>query len=147
MNSKKEIKILLVEDNPGDVRLTKEALRTSLAPYHCHTVSDGVEALEFLTKESGSPGHFRPDLILLDLNLPRMDGRELLGRIKSHDKLKSIPVIVLTTSDDKSDIAQTYELHANCYILKPIDFGEFMRVFEAIDKFWFNCVALPPQRF
>ena len=133
--------ILLVEDNPGDVRLTREALRDGKIFNRLHHAPDGVEALAFLRAED-SP---RPDLILLDLNLPRMDGREVLEQIKADESLNQIPVVVLTTSKAEEYVLRSYGLHANCYIVKPLDFDRFTEVVNAIENFWFRIVKLPPR--
>jgi chemotaxis family two-component system response regulator Rcp1 len=138
-----DIEILLVEDNPGDVRLTKEALKEGKVRNSLHTVMDGEEAMAFLRKEGKYSGAPRPDLILLDLNLPKKDGREVLAEIKDDDDLKSIPVVVLTTSQAEEDIARTYNLHANCYITKPVDLEQFLNVVHSIEKFWLSVVKLP----
>ena len=139
------IDILLVEDNPGDVRLTKEALREGKVYSNLHTVKDGVEAMEYLRREGKYKEAPRPDIILLDLNLPRKDGREVLEEIKSDDKLKRIPVVVLTTSKAEEDVLRTYNLHANCYVTKPVDLEKFMVVVKTIDIFWLTVVTLPPN--
>jgi two-component system, chemotaxis family, response regulator Rcp1 len=139
------IEILLVEDNPGDVRLTKEALREGKVYSNLHTVKDGVEAMEYLRREGKYKDVPRPDIILLDLNLPRKDGREVLEEIKSDDKLKRIPVVVLTTSKAEEDVLRTYNLHANCYVTKPVDLEKFMVVVKTIDIFWLTVVTLPPN--
>jgi CheY-like chemotaxis protein len=139
------IEILLVEDNPGDVRLTKEALREGKVYSNLHTVKDGVEAMEYLRREGKYKDAPRPDIILLDLNLPRKDGREVLEEIKSDDKLKRIPVVVLTTSKAEEDVLRTYNLHANCYVTKPVDLEKFMVVVKTIDIFWLTVVTLPPN--
>jgi chemotaxis family two-component system response regulator Rcp1 len=137
------VEILLVEDNPDDVDLTLEALKDAKMHTSLHTVEDGVEALAFLRKE-GKYSHVpRPDLILLDLNLPKKDGREVLAEIKSDTDLQQIPVVVLTTSDAEEDIVKAYQLHANCYIKKPVDFDQFIKVVNAIEGFWFTMVKLP----
>ena len=119
------IEILLVEDNPGDVRLTKEALKDAKVINNLHVAGDGIEALDFLKRQGKYPGAIRPDLILLDLNLPRKDGREVLGEIKADPGLRQIPVVILTTSKAEEDILKTYDLHANCYITKPVDLEKF----------------------
>jgi chemotaxis family two-component system response regulator Rcp1 len=137
------IEILLVEDNPGDVRLTREALKEGKVLNHLSVVCDGVEALAFLHKENEYATRPSPDIILLDLNLPRMDGRELLARLKTDEKLKRIPVVILTTSKAEEDIIQTYNLHANCYITKPVDLNQFITVVKSIEDFWFTVVKLP----
>jgi chemotaxis family two-component system response regulator Rcp1 len=136
-------KILLVEDNPGDVRLTMEALKEGKILNEVSVVSDGVEALAFLHREGGYAGAARPDLILLDLNLPKKDGREVLEEIKGDDDLKKIPVVVLTTSAAERDILKAYNLHANCYIAKPVDLDQFIRVVQSIEDFWLTIVRLP----
>lgn len=141
--SGKLIEILLVEDNPGDVRLTREALKEGKVRNNLHVASDGVEALAFLRREGHGADAPRPDLILLDLNLPRMDGRELLEEIKQDDALRSIPVVILTTSRDEEDILRTYDLHANCYITKPVDLDQFISVVRSIEDFWLTIVKLP----
>ena len=137
------IDILLVEDNPGDVRLTVEGLKESKVRNNLHVARDGVEAMEFLRREGPHTGAVRPDLILLDLNLPRMDGREVLLEIKSDAKLKTIPVVVLTTSRAEHDVLRSYELQANCYITKPADLEQFITVVKSIEDFWFTIVTLP----
>lgn len=137
------IEILLVEDNPGDVRLTQEALRDSRILNNLHCAGDGVEALAFLNREGAFQGAPRPDLILLDLNLPRKDGRELLAEIKQNPDLKRIPVVVLTTSEAEQDILKTYDLHANCYITKPVDLDKFVTIVKGLEEFWLSIVKLP----
>ncbi|MHA2295425.1 MAG: response regulator [Candidatus Hodarchaeales archaeon] len=139
------INILLVEDNPGDVRLTQEALNESKLGNDLHVVKDGVEALAFLRREGVYSDVPRPDLILLDLNLPKKDGREVLEVIKEDDNLRSIPVVVLTASKAEEDVLKTYNLHANCYITKPIDFTQFTKVVSSIKEFWFTIVKLPSR--
>jgi chemotaxis family two-component system response regulator Rcp1 len=139
------VEILLVEDNPGDVRLTKETLQDSRLLNRMCVVSDGVEAMAFLRREGSYAAAARPDLILLDLNLPRMDGREVLAEIKADEELRRIPVIVLTTSSAEKDILKTYDLHANCYITKPVNLDQFTSVVRAIEAFWFTIVTLPPR--
>lgn len=148
MNNKKDFKatdILLVEDNPGDVRLTKEAFKESKICNIINVMEDGVEAMRYLRKEGKYKDAVRPDLILLDLNLPKMDGREVLREIKSDTNLKRIPVAVLTTSKDEEDIFKSYDLHANCYITKPIDLKQFVAVVKSLEDFWFTIVTLPPE--
>jgi chemotaxis family two-component system response regulator Rcp1 len=140
----KPIEILLVEDNPGDVRLTCEALREAKVANQLHVVEDGVEAMSFLRRESRYAGVPRPDLILLDLNLPRKDGREVLAEIKQDADLKRIPVVVLTSSAAEQDVLQAYSLHANCYITKPVDLDQFLRIVRSIEDFWLVVVKLPP---
>jgi chemotaxis family two-component system response regulator Rcp1 len=137
------IEILLVEDNPGDVRLTVEGLNESKVRNNLHVARDGVEAMEFLRRKGRHGDAVRPDLILLDLNLPRMDGREVLAEIKSDAKLKTIPVVVLTTSRAEQDVLRSYELQANCYITKPVDLEQFIAVVKSIEDFWFTIVTLP----
>ncbi len=137
------IEILLVEDSPGDVRLTIEALKEAKVKNNLNVAKDGVEALDFLFKKKQYANANRPDLILLDLNLPRKDGRELLAEIKNDENLKRIPIVILTTSNNESDILRTYNLHANCYITKPVDFEQFYRVIKSIEDFWMTIVKLP----
>ena len=139
------VEILLVEDNPADVRLTKEALKEEKIHNNLNVVKDGIEALAFLRKQAPFQKAVRPDLILLDLNLPRKDGREVLKEIKEDENLKCIPVVVLTVSEAESDILKTYNLHANCYITKPIDLSQFSRVVKSIQDFWLTIVKLPPK--
>lgn len=142
----KPIEILLVEDNPGDVRLSIEVLRDAKVHNHLNTVSDGVEALAFLRHEGIYADAPHPDLILLDLNLPKKDGREVLAEIKADDKLKRIPVVVLTTSQSEEDILKAYELHANCYISKPVNLDQFIKVVQSIEAFWLTIVKLPADK-
>jgi two-component system response regulator len=137
------IDILLVEDSPTDVLLAQEALEHAKMLNNLHVVSDGVEAMEFLRREPPFENAVRPDLILLDLNLPRKDGREVLAEVKADNVLKRIPVVVLTTSQDEQDIFKAYGLHANCYVSKPVDFDRFTEVVRAIESFWFTVVSLP----
>jgi CheY-like chemotaxis protein len=137
------VEILLVEDNPGDVRLTKEALKEGKVANNLHVAMDGMEALAFLRKEGEYKDKPRPDLILLDLNLPKKDGREVLEEIKQDASLKKIPVVILTTSQDEADILKTYKLHANCYITKPVDLNQFIKVVHSIEDFWLTLVKLP----
>ena len=139
------IEILLVEDNQGDVRLCREALKRSEVPNNLSVARDGVEALTFLCREGEMHDAPRPDLILLDLNLPRKDGREILAEIKASDNLKRIPVIILTTSQSEDDINVTYKLHANCYITKTINFKQFIKVVKSIEIFWLSTVTLPSK--
>lgn len=143
-SSYEAIEILLVEDNPGDVRLTKEALKDSKLHNTLSVVEDGVEAMAFLRRQPPYEDAPRPDIILLDLNLPRKDGREVLEEIKNDADLRRIPVVVLTTSEDDSDILATYNLHANCYITKPVDLNRFITIVKNIENFWFSIVKLPP---
>jgi two-component system response regulator len=140
----RSIEILLVEDSPTDVLLTKRALSDARFINRLHVVEDGVKALAFLRKEPPYADAVRPDLILLDLNLPKKDGREVLADIKEDDELKVIPVIVLTTSRAEEDIVRSYRLHANCYITKPVDFDSFIDAISTLEKFWFAVVTLPP---
>ena len=136
--------VLLVDDNPGDVRLTQEAFKDAKVHLEMHVAGDGVEAMEFLLRHGRYVEAPRPDLILLDLNLPRMDGRQVLAEIKSHPTLKAIPVVILTTSASDADIERSYLLHANCYISKPVDLEGFLTVVQSIDNFWLSVVKLPP---
>ncbi len=137
------IEILLVEDSATDVMLTEEALEHAKMRNNLHVTKDGVEAMAFLRKEGKYADVPRPDLILLDLNMPRKDGREVLTEVKTDDDLKYIPVVVLTTSQTQEDVIKAYGLHANCYISKPVDFDQFANVVRAIDQFWFTIVTLP----
>jgi CheY-like chemotaxis protein len=139
------IDILLVEDNPGDVRLTKEALKDAKVLNDVHVAQDGVEAMQFLHREGPYANAPVPDMILLDLNLPRKDGREVLAEIKEDPKLKRIPVVVLTTSKADEDIIRTYNLHANAYITKPVDLSRFIEIMHTLELFWFSIVKLPPK--
>ncbi|MFP4120716.1 response regulator [Coleofasciculus sp.] len=141
----KLIEILLIEDNPGDVDLAKVALRTSQIPNRLHGVADGEAALAFLSHEEPYTDVPRPDLILLDLNLPLMDGREVLQRIKSDPKFQAIPVIIFTSSASEVDIRQTYQLHANCYLTKPLKLEDFLEMIQSIEAFWLTRVQLPPK--
>ncbi|MBM4446486.1 MAG: response regulator [Chloroflexi bacterium] len=143
--SGKPIEILLVEDNPGDVRLTQEALKDGKVLNSLHVVNDGVEAMAFLRREGKYVDAARPDLILLDLNLPKKDGREVLAEIKEDHALRRIPVVILTVSKTEEDIIKTYDLHANCYITKPLDLDRFIEVVRAIEDFWLAIVKLPPK--
>ncbi len=138
-----ETRVLLVEDNPADVDLISEAFEREKVGINLNVVRDGQEAMDYLL---GANKHTRPDLILLDLNLPRKDGRELLAELKEHPKLKIIPVVILTTSESEEDILVTYKLHANGYVTKPRNFSEYGKVIQGIDKFWFDLAKLPPQR-
>jgi CheY-like chemotaxis protein len=140
------IEILLVEDNPGDADLAREGLEGGKIRNNLHVVGDGEEAMAFLRREREYADRLQPDVILLDLNLPRKDGREVLAEIKSDDALKHIPVVVMTSSKDEADVLKSYQLHANCYIAKPILFGEFVEVVKAIEGFWFTVVTLPERR-
>jgi two-component system, chemotaxis family, response regulator Rcp1 len=146
MNDNTEpIEILLVEDNPGDARLAVEALKESKVRNNLYHVKDGVEAMDFLRRRGEYAGGIVPDLVLLDLNLPRKDGREVLEEIKVDPKLRLIPVVVLTTSEAERDLVRTYDLHANAYVVKPIDLNRFIEVVQAIEDFWFAIVKLPPK--
>lgn len=144
-NTLEPIEILLVEDNPADVRLTQEALKEGKIAHELNVVEDGVEAMDYLRREGEFSESIRPDLILLDLNLPKMDGREVLAEIKQDERLKSIPVVVLTTSKGEEDICKAYKLHANCYITKPVNYEQFFGVVKAIEEFWLMIVKLPPR--
>jgi CheY-like chemotaxis protein len=138
------IQILLVEDSPGDVRLTQEVLRDAKIANQLHIVGDGEQAMAFLGQTGEFAGHPRPDLVLLDLNLPRKDGREVLAEMNGDDALQSVPVIVLTTSEAEQDILRSYQLSANAYVTKPIDLNEFITVVRSIETFWLSIVRLPP---
>jgi len=144
-NSVSPIAILLVEDSPADVRLTQEALKEEKLHNNLTVVNDGVEAMAYLHREGKYANAARPDLILLDLNLPKKDGREVLKEIKSDERLKSIPVVVLTISKAEEDVIKSYNLHANCYITKPIDLNQFSKVVKSIQEFWLTIVKLPPN--
>jgi CheY-like chemotaxis protein len=137
------IEILLVEDNPGDSRLAKEALKESKLKNNLYVAEDGVEAMNFLYKKGKYSKMPRPDLVILDLNLPKKDGREVLAEIKNDDNLKRIPVVILTISKAEEDILKTYNLHANCYVTKPLDLDQFMKVVKSIEDFWLTIVKLP----
>jgi len=139
------IQVLLVDDNPGDVRLTQEAFKDAKVHLEMHVAFDGMEAMEFLNREGRFAESPRPDLILLDLNLPRKDGREVLADIKNDPSLKMIPVVILTTSASDVDIERSYLLHANCYISKPVDFDEFVAAVRSFEGFWLKVVRLPAQ--
>jgi len=139
------VEILLVEDNEGDARLAQEALKDAKVANKITWVRDGVEALALLRREGAYAEALRPDVILLDLNLPKMDGRQVLAEIKDDDDLRRIPVVVLTVSDAEEDIVKSYSLHANCYIKKPLDLDQFLRVVKAIENFWLTIVKLPPN--
>lgn len=139
------VEILLVEDNPGDARLAVEVLKADKLVNNLSIVEDGMEAMAFLRQEGEYANAARPDLILLDLNLPRKDGREVLTEIKADEDLRSIPVVILTTSEAEQDIVKAYNLHANCYITKPVDLAQFIRVVRSIDDFWLSVVKLPPK--
>jgi chemotaxis family two-component system response regulator Rcp1 len=137
------IEVLLVEDSPGDVRLTREALKDAKVHISLHVAADGIEAMAFLERAGTHVDAPRPDLILLDLNLPKKDGREVLKEIKESPTLRSIPVVILTTSSSEEDVLRSYELHANCYISKPVDLDGFLKVVQSIDNFWLSVVKLP----
>jgi chemotaxis family two-component system response regulator Rcp1 len=139
------IELLLVEDNPGDVRLTKEALREGKVRNHLHVAADGVEAMAYLRREGPHAQAHQPDLILLDLNLPKKSGREVLAEIKADPELRRIPVVILTVSKDEEDVLKSYNLHANCYITKPVDLEQFLEVVKSIEDFWLTVVMLPPK--
>ena len=139
------IEVLLVEDSPGDVRLTLEAFKDAKMHVSLHVASDGAEAMAYLNREGEHANAPRPDLILLDLNLPKKDGREVLQEIKESPTLKSIPVVILTTSASEADILRSYLLHANCYITKPVDLDGFLKVVHSIDNFWLSVVKLPRE--
>ena len=137
------IQVLLIEDSPGDVRLTREAFRDTNMSVRLHVASDGVEAMAFLRREGNHVHAPRPDLILLDLNLPKMDGREVLVHIKADDNLKTIPTVILTTSEEEADISTSYQLHANCYLNKPVQLEEFEALVKSINDFWLTKARLP----
>jgi two-component system, chemotaxis family, response regulator Rcp1 len=139
------IEVLLVEDSPGDVRLTQEAFKDAKVHINLHVAADGAKAMVFLNREAEHANAPRPDLILLDLNLPKKDGREVLAEIKGNPKLKSIPVVILTTSSSEADILRSYQLHANCYITKPVGLEGFLTVVKSIDSFWLSVVKLPRE--
>ena len=145
-NFVKPVEILLVEDNPGDVQLTKEALEDCKLINNLHVAMDGEQAINFLQKEQPYQHVPKPDLILLDLNLPKIDGTEVLAHIKCEDQLKRIPVVVLTTSKAQEDILKVYALHANCYITKPMNVDSFFKVVKAIESFWMGIVVLPKNK-
>ncbi|MDY6930437.1 MAG: response regulator [Halobacteriota archaeon] len=142
-NMNRPVEILLVEDNPGDVRLTQEAFNEGKIKNNLHIVGDGIEALKFLRNEGDYANAPRPDLVLLDLNMPRMGGREVLENMKADSVLKSIPVVILTTSEAEQDILKSYDLQANCYITKPVDIVQFFEIIHYIEDFWFAVVRLP----
>ena len=143
VDENRPVEILLVEDNPGDERLTREALKEGKVYSNLHTVKDGVEAMEFLRREGKYRSVPRPDIILLDLNLPKKDGRQVLSEIKQDDDLRYIPVVILTTSKAEEDVLKSYHLHANCYVTKPVDLEKFITVVQSIDRFWLTVVTLP----
>jgi chemotaxis family two-component system response regulator Rcp1 len=140
------MEVLLVEDSPGDVRLTQEAFRDANMSIHLHVASDGVEAMAFLRHEGAHGDAPRPELILLELNLPRMDGREVLAQIKGDRSLKTIPTVILTTSESEADIVKSYQLQANCYLSKPVQLEAFEKLVGSINDFWLTKVKLPRQR-
>jgi len=142
-NVKKPIEILLIEDNPADARLVVEVLKDSKIKNRIHVIEDGVNAMDYLNQKGEYNKAPRPDIILLDLNLPKKDGRDVLKEIKGNSKLKCIPVVILTTSSTKEDINQTYNNHANCFITKPVDFDQFLKVVQSIEDFWLTGVKLP----
>ena len=138
--------VLLVEDSPGDVRLTQEAFRAANPSVSLHVANDGLEAMIFLRKQNGHANSPRPDMILLDLNMPRMDGRQVLAEIKKDDKLKTIPTVILTTSEAEVDVAKSYQLQANCYLTKPVQLDAFEDLVKSINEFWLTTVRLPQKR-
>jgi CheY-like chemotaxis protein len=144
-NNGVNIEVLLVEDSPGDVRLTLEAFHGANPAVHLNIAADGAEAMEFLNREGKHARAPRPDLILLDLNLPKMDGREVLAKIKTHSILKTIPTVILTTSEAEADVSKSYQLHANCYLRKPVQLDAFESLVESINDFWLTAVRLPQQ--
>ena len=137
--------ILLVDDNPSDVRLTLEAFKDAKLANNVNVAGDGVEALEYLRRVGKYAGAVKPDLVLLDLNMPKKDGREVLEEIKNDPDLRRIPIVVLTTSNAEADILKSYDLHVNCYMQKPVDYNEFVRMLRLIEDFWFTAVVLPPN--
>jgi chemotaxis family two-component system response regulator Rcp1 len=145
MNVPRAVEILLVEDSPADIELTREALLDSKLSNNLYVVTDGVEAMNFLRKAGPYGSAPRPDLVLLDLNLPRKNGREVLSEIKADPNLALIPVVIMTVSEDEKDVFESYRLHANCYIRKPVNFGEFIGIVKSIENFWFTIVTLPPK--
>jgi len=145
MNEGKAIEILLIEDNPGDARLALEAIREAKVHNNFKWIADGSEAMSYLRREGAYAKASRPDLILLDLNLPRKDGREVLAEIKADERLRRIPVVVLTTSEEEEDILKVYNLNANCYVTKPVDLDQFIKVVKTIEDFWLEIVKLPSE--
>ncbi len=145
MTAAQPVEILLVEDNPGDARLTQEALRDGKVYNKLTVVPDGVEAMAYLRREGRYAGARQPDLILLDLNLPKKDGREVLREIKADERLRRIPVVVLTSSNAEQDVLKSYGLHANCYVTKPVDLDQFIGAVKAIENFWLTVVTLPRE--
>ncbi len=144
-NNWRPIEILLVEDNPGDVELTREALEAAKVANRLHVVDDGADAVDFLFRRGRFVDAPRPDIILLDLNLPKKDGRQVLSEIKAEPNLSQIPVVVLTTSQAEEDILRAYQLHANCYVTKPVDFNQFLHIVSTIEEFWLSVVKLPKR--
>jgi two-component system, chemotaxis family, response regulator Rcp1 len=144
-NDNRELDVLLVEDSPGDVRLTQEAFREAGTRIHLHVAPDGAAAMAFLKRQGPHSNAPRPDFILLDLNLPRMDGREVLSHIKEDASLKTIPTIILTTSEAEADVLKSYQLHANCYLNKPVQLDAFEIVVKTINAFWLTMAKLPPR--
>jgi chemotaxis family two-component system response regulator Rcp1 len=144
-NGVRPIEVLLVEDSPGDVRLTREAFSEAHTSIHLHVATDGVEAMAFLRREGAHAKAPRPDFILLDLNLPRMDGREVLAEIKQDESLQTIPTVILTTSESEADMVRSYRLHANCYLRKPVQLAAFEILVNSISSFWLSAVELPTQ--
>ena len=145
-NESQVIDVLLVEDSPGDVRLTQEAFREANGAIKLHVATDGVEAMAFLRKEGAHANAPRPDMILLDLNLPRMDGREVLTHIKDDERLKTIPTVILTTSNAEADVLASYQLQANCYLCKPVQLADFENIVRSISDFWLTKAQLPPHQ-
>jgi CheY-like chemotaxis protein len=145
MPEREPVEILLAEDNPGDVKLTRKALEKGRLANNLHVVNDGVETMQFLRGEGEFEGRPRPDLVLLDLNMPRKDGREVLEEIKESKQLKRIPVVVLTSSEAEEDVLRSYDLHANAYLTKPVDFDGFIDVVGTLEEFWLQVVKLPPE--
>lgn len=143
--SVRRIEILMVEDSPSDVLITREAIDQAKLINNLHVVEDGVEAMAFLRRQGQYAGKPRPDIVLLDLNLPRKGGKEVLAEIKSDNELKRIPVVILTSSQDEADVLKAYGLHANCYITKPVGFDSFVDLVKTINHFWFTVVTLPPE--
>jgi len=145
MPEREPVEILLAEDNPGDVKLTRKALERGRLANNLHVVNDGVETMQFLRGEGEYEGRPRPDLVLLDLNMPRKDGREVLEEIKESEQLKRIPVVVLTSSEAEEDVIRSYDLHANAYLTKPVNFDGFIDVVGTLEEFWLQVVKLPPE--
>ena len=145
MSEREPVEILLAEDNPGDVKLTRKALEQGNLVNNLHVVNDGVEAMAFLHNEGEYADKPRPDLVLLDLNMPRMSGREVLEAVKGDEELKRIPVVVLTSSEAEEDIVSSYEMHANAYLTKPVDFDGFIDIVGTLENFWLEVVKLPPE--